>query len=264
MKINKREENQYFGKYFENAICCITNNEPFFNPTEFDFTEDELTQLQKDAKIAADYLNGKKAEWVGNQTSNEDCDIILDGQHLEVKRVSSGTGTYFNTSIYYFDKFGFNFKEYLEKYGVYEAIEKIGYKPNRKNNSPVTQKISSEIRHKHKDDYEEYVLPADEIARSHFQNDIIDYFNNNNEAALEFFNDMLNKNSKTSKKHQPDRILVFNYKKQSIFELDVKKFYNTKTKLSCSDKSIIINKIRFALSWQNGVGLNNPTIRVFL
>lgn len=264
MKVNKREENQYFGKYFENAICCVINNEPFFNPTEFEFTEEELTQLQNDAKVAAKYLGGKVAKWVGNETANKDCDIILDGKHLEVKRVTGGTGTYFNTSIYYFEKFGFNFKDYLNKYGIYEAIEKIGYKPNRKNNSPVAPKISSEIRHKHKDEYEKYVLPADEITRSYFQNDIINYFNNNNEAALEFFMDMLNKNSKTSKKGKPDKIIVFNYKKQDIFELDVKEFFATKTKFRYCDKSIIINNIRFSLSWQNGLGLTNPTIRVFL
>ena len=261
---NSRSDNQYFGKYFENAICCTINNEKYFNPTDYNFSTEEIEQLQKEAKIVADYLNGKTAIWSGNETKNSNCDLIVDDQNIEIKRVSQGNGTYFNTSIYYFKKFGFDFKDYLEKYGVYDAIEKIGYTPNKKNNSPVNQKISSEIRHKHTEEYNKYVLPADEKARAYFQKDIIDYFNNNPNEALEFFVNMLDKETETIQKGKPDRIIVFNYSKQTIYELNVNDFYKKSINLTSTEKSIIINNIRFALSWQNGIGLNNPTIRVFL
>ena len=84
---------------------------------------------------------------------------------IELKSVSAGSGTYFNTSIYYFLKFNFNFKKYMEQYGLYKALEDAfgsEVSINRKNNSPVSQSDSSYIRHNYKDLYETTIIPIDE------------------------------------------------------------------------------------------------------
>lgn len=71
----------------------------------------------------------------------------------------------------------------------------------KKNNSPVNQKDSSLIRHNYKDIYETKILPIDITIRKKFTSDLVEYFSNNIEELYEFINDMLEKNSSTSKKN---------------------------------------------------------------
>ena len=39
---------------------------------------------------------------------------------------------------------------------------------------------------------------------------------------------------------------------------------NISTNIRATDKGLVIGNVRIAFSWQNGVGLNNPTIRAYL
>ena len=92
-----KDTNQYYGKYFENAICSVINNENFINNTNYNnFTEEDLELMQKDAKyfVSNNFPSANKAKWVGNNTETENCDIIIDNKHIEIKYVSSGNGTY--------------------------------------------------------------------------------------------------------------------------------------------------------------------------
>ena len=111
-------DNQYFGKYFERCIVeAINQTGTILNPVDFDdtngydFSQDEINTINTQAKKVADYLGyTEKATHIGNHTSIETGDIQLGNSKVEIKRVSAGRGTYHNTSIYYFERFGFDFK----------------------------------------------------------------------------------------------------------------------------------------------------------
>lgn len=266
---NAKEDNQYYGKLFEAAVVAQLNKEPLSYSENYEFSDEEKQELLSEAKIVADYLAGHTAVYTGNHTGLASGDILLDsGENVELKRVSFGAGTYFNTSIYYFEKFGFNFKDYMHKYGLYEALENTfgsEFKISRKNNSPVSQPNSSLIRHNYEELYKENIVPVDLYVRQVFTQDLVNYFTNNLDKVYEFISDMLSKNSATSKKSSPDRLIVFNYKKEKVKEINLKDFQeNVSTNIRATDTGFIVGNVRVALSWQNGVGLNNPTIRVFL
>ena len=51
----------------------------------------------------------------------------------------------------------------------------------------------------------------------------------------------------------------------NIKEIDLKHFQdNISANIKMTDNGLVIGNIRVVFSWQNGVGLNNPTIRIFL
>lgn len=156
----------------------------------------------------------------------------------------------------------------MEECGLYEAI-KTAFGPevtvNRKNNSPVTQATSSFIRHNYESEWKEKVVPVDVSMRMKFTQDIAKYFTQNPEKIYEFISDMLNKNSPTSKKTSPDRMIVLNYKNGTVREIDLAHFKeNISTNIRVTEKGLVIGNVRIAFSWQNGIGLNNPTIRAYL
>lgn len=269
MPSNTRADNQYYGKYRECCVVANLNHTSVDCQENYNFSEQEKVTLFNEGKLIADYIGEHKAIYLGNHTANESGDIQLDnGDIIEIKSVSAGAGTYFNTSIYYFLKFGFDFKEYMTKYGLYEALESnFGtlVSVSRKNNSPISQPHSSLIRHNYKKTWEDCILPVDEKMRKHFVYDLADYFTHHSEKIYEFISDMLNKNTETSKKTAPDRLIVLNYQKNTVREVDLKHFYdNISTNIRVTNKGLVIGNIRIAISWQNGVGLNNPTIRIFL
>lgn len=269
MPSNSRAENQYYGKFRE---CCVVAH---LNHTDIDyhenhvFTTEEQDVLFNEAKLIADFIGDHTATYLGNHTANESGDILLDnGEIVEIKTVSAGSGTYFNTSIYYFLKFGFDFKKYMEECGLYDAIERSfnsDIKVNRNTNSPVNQATSSFIRHNHESVWKENIVPVDSAMRMKFTQDIADYFSNNPDRIYEFISDILNKNSPSSKKTSPDRMIILNYKNKTVREIDLAHFKeNISTNIRVTDKGLVIGNVRLAFSWQNGVGLNNPTIRAYL
>lgn len=267
---NCRAVNQYYGKYRECCVVAQLNNEPVKYYENYNFSKEEQDRLFNEAKLITNFLGAHRATYLGNHTLSESGDILLDDKEIvEIKTVSAGTGTYFNTSVYYFLKYGFNFKDYMEQYGLYEAIETNfsdkGIIPNRKNNSPVNQINSSLIRHNYKTLWETQIVPIDEIMRFNFIKDLTNYFINNPEKIYEFVSDMLNKTSLTNQKKAPDRLIVLNYAKRKVYEINLKQFFeNISNDIRATDKGLVIGNIRIAISWQNGLGLNNPTIRVFL
>jgi hypothetical protein len=269
MPSNSRAENQYYGKYRECCVVAHLNHADVEYHENYVFTTEEQNVLSNEAKLIADFIGNHAATYLGNHTANESGDILLDnGETVEIKTVSAGSGTYFNTSIYYFAKFGFDFKKYMEECGLYEAIETAfgsNVTVNRKNNSPVTQTTSSFIRHNYESDWKEKVVPVDASMRMKFTQDIAEYFTQNPEKIYEFISDMLNKNSSTSKKTSPDRMIVLNYKNGTVREIDLAHFKeNISTNIRVTEKGLVIGNVRLAFSWQNGVGLNNPTIRAYL
>ena len=270
MPSNKRADNQYYGKYRECCVvACLNKTEVEFNEN-YNFTEEEKQELYSQAKLIADYLGEEHtAQYTGNYTKNTSGDILLDNKEsVEIKTVSNGNGTYFNTSIYYFTKFGFDFKDYMEKYGLYKVLKENFENIvtiSTKNNSPISQKDSSYIRHNFQSIYENNIVPIDEMIREEFTKDIANYFLTHVDRVYEFIIDMLEKNTQTSQKSSPDRLIVLNYQKGIVKEINLKHFKdNISNNIRSTPKGLVIGNIRVALSWQNGIGLNNPTIRVYL
>ena len=269
MPSNTKDNNQYYGKYRECCVVAHLNGSEVKYNEDYEFTAEEKTQLFNEAKLISDYIGNHTATYCGNHTGSATGDILLDnGETIEIKSVSAGSGTYHNTTIYYFEKFGFNFKDYMAKYGLYDALEanfKDIVRVSRTNKSPVSQANSSLIRHSYTDIYQKNIVPVDENMRKQFTSDIANYFANNSDKAYEFITDMLNKNCATNYKETPDRLIVLNYAKKTVREVDLQHFKdNISTNVRNTDKGLVIGNIRVAFSWQNGGGLNNPTIRVFL
>jgi hypothetical protein len=276
MPSNIKADNQYFGKYLERAVVEHINNtgividpNQYYDLSGYCFSDQEITDLNKEAEKIAAYI-GKNfvASYVGNHTSIECGDIILDDHiHIELKRVSSGSGTYHNTSIFFFKDYGFDFKDYMSQYGLYDTIEK--YFPSavvsRTNNSPVNIKTSSIIRHSNNEEGKKAIIQVDEIMRTAFVSDLAEYFINNPDMAYNFAKDMLNKvRLRTRESYKPDRFIVYNYNKDTITEISLQDIEFNKNNIQNTNLGLLIGPLRIQIGWQNGTGLNNPTIRVFL
>jgi hypothetical protein len=107
--------------------------------------------------------------------------------------------------------------------------------------------------------------------RAAFCIDITNYFKNNPEKLYQFYIDMINKvtarMNSTQIKTVPDRFLVFNYNKKSISDINISALKKAETieSIKSTPLGMVLNdNVRFAFSWQNGAGLNNPTIRVYI
>jgi hypothetical protein len=75
---------------------------------------------------------------------------------------------------------------------------------------------------------------------------------------------MLSKNIGT--KQLPDKIIVFNYLDKTIRLIDnvtILSFIQNK-QFKKNPLGLVFDNFRVAIGWQNGNGLNNPTIRVFI
>jgi hypothetical protein len=270
MPTNTKATNQYYGKYRECCVVAQLNKTEIDYNENYDFTEEEKVLLYNQSKLIANFIGDHKAEYLGNHTALESGDIKLDtGEVVEIKTVSNNSsGTYLNLSIYYLKEFGFNFKDYMEKYGLYNALElHFGsiVPISRKNNSPVSQKNSSFIRHNYTTDYEKYIVPLDKEMREQFTADLVQYFSEHPEEAKKFILDMLNKDTPTSKKKAPDRLIVLNYTKNTVKEIDLKKIQEAIiTDVTASSLGFKIGDIRIAVGWQNGNALNNPTLRIYI
>lgn len=270
--MNAKKDNQYYGKYFEYLVACALNKElPCLSAEQWGVAAEDGTDMEKEAREVAAFLGAHRCFHTGLHTGNADADLVLDdGQTIELKRVGSGSGTYYNTSIYHMTKYGFDFKNYLHKFGLYEALRNnfSGLAVSEKNNSPVSMANSSKIRHQFASTYTEKICPIDAAARSAFVQDLRKHFVKHPEDFYSFISDMLYKQSLTSHKKKPDRIIVYNYKKHTISEINLAEIIANLSTYSCqntdTDFSILAGPLRFVFSWQNGCGLNNPTIRTFL
>ena len=277
MPSNARADNQYFGKYFEIAIVekCnnnmnIPNPHDYEDVKDYNFTEQDLIVLNEQAKRVQQYIGTvSTAIRVGNHTVSGVGDILIDNTiTMEVKRVSAGSGTYHNTSVYYFSEFGFNFKDYMASFKLRETIEKYFPEINvsYKNNSPVNQENSHIIRHSnHKEDYEK-IKEIDEEMRLQFVKDIVNFFRNHPDKAQIFYKDMIEKRKISQQKETiVDRFIVYNYNKDTINEINLNDIKtNPINTIYINDFGFCLGGLRIQIGWQNGNGLNNPTIRVFL
>ena len=258
-----KADNQYYAQYIEEAVVAVIKNLSIPNNVKgYIFQPWEIDIMNEDAKAIAAYLNASTADYVGRQTSNQSCDVIADNKEIEIK-YSKGNGTYYNTSVSYFDHYGLTpFKQFLMDYGVLDFLaESFGDKVY-KNLSPVDQKESSQWRKENPQLYnqlKEIEAQAREAYAEYVFNHLIE-----DQSRIEYFaRQMLTK--ETSGKHTPDLIIIYHYDTDEIIEFSKEEIMAMiSDSISRSGYTFKFNGFHTTIAWQNGTGLNNPTIRVYL
>lgn len=263
MKIEKKN-NQYYGQFIEEAINSIINQTKIKNNTNFLFTNEEIEEMVQDAKNIAQEIQGKQSIYVGRNTEKENCDLIVDGRQIEIKYVSLGSGTYLNTSVNYFSNhLGFtDFKEYTSK-KLLPFLEKYYGEDVYKNLSPVSMEQSKEVRHNNPELYKQ-IQQIDKAMRKEYVSDLYDFFCDNLDKLQIFISDMINKNIGNKKLF--DEMIVFNHSTKQIKLYDKKSLqkYIQNKKFKNTGLGMSFDNFRIQIGWQNGSGLNNPTLRVFI
>ena len=257
-----KSESQYYTKYYEKAVTSYTNKEEPVNTTGYNFTDDEIRIMNGLALNMTNFIGGQKAIHLGDKTSTASCDIEIDGKEYELK-FGKSDGTFYNTSVSYFDKFNLiPFQQYMKDYGVLEFLEKHFGSSVYDNKSPVSQDESSEFQ-KNKTEYKK-LKDLEGPARAAWVKYLFDFFNNNEEARNIFAEDMLSKHE--SGKHTPDFLLVHHYDTGEIIQYTKEEILNLSTeKFTIGGKySLKFEGFKVVVAWQNGTGLNNPTVRVFI
>jgi hypothetical protein len=259
----RKSNNQYYGQYIEEAVVAIINGLPIPNNIKnYAFQPWEIDLMNEDAKTIAAYLNASTASYVGRQTSNQSCDIIADGKEIELK-YSKGNGTFYNTSISYFDCYGLTpFKQFLMDYGVLDFLAKFFGDKVYRNLSPVSQEESSEWRDANPYLYEQ-LQEIEATAREAYAEYVFNYLIEDNSRIEHFAYQMLTK--ETSGKHTPDSIIIYHYDSDKIVEFSKEEIMAmVSSSISRSGYTFKFNGFHTTIAWQNGTGLNNPTIRVYL
>lgn len=273
--MNKKADNQWYGKGFEQAIVMIKNNLPCNNPYPDKLSNDNWDNIVNDAKTFIPQYEKYKIinsiEWIGDKTKNENGDLIINGNKVEIKHVSGGTGTYLNTSwetCVHRYKMPLEVKQYLTNNKLYdELILKFKNKVNTQTNSPFTINQAKEIINSETEWYNKY-KKKEEQARIDLVSNVYNYLNENPDIQEKFIYDIVTKN--ISDKQMPDELVIYNYNKKEItYFFDNKSLMqlNKNFKLTKSNRQKLgftLGNFRIQIGWQNGAGLCNPTIRAFI
>ena len=269
---NKKADNPWYGNGFEQSI------EGVFNHKGTLVLEKIPTESAKELAIQAQsYINQynvlvepmKTCIWTGKHTRNADGDLIVNGHVDEVKHVSSGKGTYVQTSWSVVErKFGLDYlnpQNYMTQNGCYDMLaQRYGEdKISRTNCSPVNSTMAKDILADKEFyiPYQNHEKESREVLNARVCSDL----ESNIDLRRKFLMGFVTKD--VSDKHMPDYYIVYNYK------LDKITFIYTKQQLlemaqdltfTPDHLGFIIGYFRFAVSWQNGTGLNNPTIRMYI
>ena len=263
MKI-ARNDNQYYGRYIERGVADYSNNLPIQNHEGFAFPVDHIETMNGDVCTIVNYLNAESIQYIGNHTANENGDLMVDGKVVELKYTDGSLGTYFNTSTEFVKHIGFmTFSEYLKAEGYYDELSGMGIGVNTNNVSPVSMLVSKDIRHTKPELYKQ-VVAAEKTYRLNYVMSLYQFLIDNNEARLQFVKNLITKEA--SNKNMPDRLIVFNHANKWIREFNKQDILTRLDNdgLSVSGGTIKMYGVHFTIAWQNGTGLNNPTIRVFL
>lgn len=157
-----KELNGNYAEYIERLLNAVVRNE-FVSFKHIDqqmmldcskITQEEKNEMLSWVYNIQDTYHFKTSEYIGRNTKSEKGDLILNNQITEFKCVSQGSGTYFNTSVTYLDKFGIlNPIVAYEKIGYRDTLERLisplGYHTTKYGNSSfVTQSTSTMIQKK--------------------------------------------------------------------------------------------------------------------
>jgi len=274
---NKKTDNQWYGKGFEQAIVMVKKHLPKDNPYPEHITDLDWRQILTNAAIFIEQYEKRYGEiititWIGNKTNNADGDLIINNEIIEVKYIeSSGKGTWFNTTLFNTrDRYGFakTHKEYMIEYHLYDIlVEHLGDKVSYENESPVSQKIAKSINSNDAKWYKDYSKLEAKV-RMKFTKDFFEYLKNNHQIEKQFVMDTVTKG--ICNKQIPDKLIVFCYGKSTIQDVYTKQdlmnlYGDGKVSMTKRQKlGMYAGKIRISIGWQNCGGLNNPTIRGFI
>lgn len=274
-----KKDNGISGRLFECAVVAIINKEN----VETLWSSKETTSMTlvpnyntilNDAKYLVEqyFINAYKAIW-NNNPFNDCGDIVLnDNQHIELKYLTSkkldGKGTYHNTSMLAVERYGIRLLPYFQKYlhPIWNKY-KLSY---TENGLSLTRQSKQNL--KTRSDYKTINNELKEQANL-MDNEIrnILYDNLQNDLTLKnlFARDMINKKKSSNEKEKgiPDLYIIFHSTTKTIQSYTKEELSKTTTNIIelIGDYSILLNKqYRITISWQNGLGIQNPTIRVFL
>ena len=258
----QKANNQDYGQYIEENLVNFINKIPFENNTGFSFSEEELVEMDKDIELLGQTITGTQAEYVGRATKKANCDLYVDGKAVEIKYVSEGTGTYYNTSLAYLsNELGFtSFLEYTHKW-ICPLLETFFGKTVYDNFSPVSMADSKAFQNTK--EYKE-LQKLDKAMRAEYVTDLYQFLNQHPEKWIQFVSDMVSKGS--SNKTPPDILAIFNHRKKTVRVFSKDDILNSGTTKLVKKNSLGFSFDSFTvqIGWQNGSGLNNPTLRVFL
>jgi len=262
MKIEKKN-NQYYGRYVERGIVDLSNGKSIQNYENFGFSQSELLEMNKDIQQIVEYLHSNNVEYIGNHTANANGDLIVDNKIVEIKYTDGTPGTYFNTTVNYIRELGFpSYVDFLKQHNYYEKLEELGITPDRDNDSPVSQSMSKEIRQN--TTIYEIIKTHEKNLRKNYVRQLFDFLSSNPEKRSKFIKDLITK--RAGNKDIPDRLIIFSHAEKWIREYkkeEITSLINNNS-FRVAGGSISTPRVRFTFGWQNGTGLNNPTIRVFL
>lgn len=272
---NKKADNQWYGKGFEQSIVMIKNNLPLINPYPTHISSEQWDDILAHAKIfIVEYERYEKIDtiaWIGNQTKTGCGDLLINGKKVEIKHVFDGTGTYLNTSWENFkNQYGIplDAKSFLKEYNLYDELQmKFGDKVNMNNISPFSTSQAKVIMKEHSVWYKMYKV-KEESARTILVNQAYQYLLVHPETVTKLLYDIITKT--ISNKEMPDQLVIFNYgKKEITYFSDKQKLIELKNnykldKTARQKLGFTLGNFRIQIGWQNGAGLCNPTVRVFI
>lgn len=267
-----REKNSKDGFAFEKCFVDFANHVKTYSKPIVEDARTAFYDLQEKIKF-------KDTKLIGDKTKNQLGDVLLDDNvSLELKYVNSGNGTYHNTTINYWHYvFGLPlYIDFLDKEGYFDYLDSLNLgedlQYNKNNSSPFNVKQSKIIRHNMESVYN-LITKAEIPIRKKYTDEIcLKLLEKNNLQTLVY--DMIykvkfTKNATKEHKGIPNNVLVFNrstnscsfQEREDIMKYIKKNNFNFKKTMN---GLIIDNKITLQNGWQNGTGLNNPTIRVFI
>lgn len=266
--INNKAENQWYGKGFEIAIYKVFNKFSLTNPFSEYINNEEWLHLLNDAKLFIKYYNSNEKiisiEWIGNHTSTMDGDLIINGEKVEIKRVSKGLGTWGNFTIKHIYKYLSNdfqpHTEFMKKVGLYEQFAAVSKSHAWMKDPYATSPLSMDEAKIYGDNF----TVLDEEWRKNFVKAIYQNLLNNPKNIQRLINDCITKEI-SPKKKMPKKLIVYNYITNTITnfaDIDlIKKEYDNSIK--ANEFGIILDSIRINFSWKNHCG-HNLAMYVFL
>ena len=220
---NKKADNQWYGKGFEQAIVIVKKHLLPTNPYPKYIPEEDWLNLLNDANIFVtqyekDIMPIVTIDWTGDKTKKEDGDLIINNIKVEVKHVEDAAGTYTSTSWEKAaKKYGLplpDSREYLKNSKCYDKLlHKFKNEVNMNSASPFIPKRAEEIMETEPIWYKQY-QKEEQPYRYPITEDVYQYLKNNPDKCREFLYGILSKD--INDKNAPDQLVVFNYKKKQI------------------------------------------------
>jgi len=280
--MNKKERNKYSGELFERIIVNSFENENYVEK-DSKLTEEENSKCCNSAKKVLNYLKEniqiETIKHIGKETKNQLGDILINNKiSVEIKYLNSvGLGTYHNSTLSYFDKKLKlkSYKDFLKENNYYSFVNGLlkenNLIANIENSSPFTIQESKIIRKQLKDKYAD-IKNYEEKIRTFYVDYLYKELTNNQELINILIFDLINKITFSKDNYNykgiVDYYIVFLENKNKIITIkkeSLEELKNKKIEIQKTDKSIIIKDLfRIVPGWQNGTGLNNATIRIFL